>query len=368
MGKITEEYINQLVKESKAQLPEKTVEKLKAQSGRTLTNEQILLINDQINKMTIANFVGYLMYGIIKEENLELFTQMSSERMDIAKAFIDRSKEKCIPKVPEQPSTPNPTPIKRYLNIMIAVIAILSLLCLFYVKKTERDKKNNRESILQALADKMVTIPGGTFTMGATIGDTIDNEKPSHLVTISTFRLSKYEVTQEEWEAVMGNNPSKFKGNNCPVGNVSWNDCQEFVKKLNQITGKNYRLPTEAEWEYAARGGISNGCKYAGSDNIDKVAWTLSNSDMTTHKVGQKQPNELGLYDMTGNVYEYCADEWYCYSDSSQINPTHPGNNNSKRIIRGGSCDNSAENCRITSRRPVYPNDVYSGFGLRLAY
>lgn len=374
MEKVSEEYIDQLVKESVAQLPKRIVERLKEQAGHILTSQQILQINSQINRMPMANFMGYLMYGIIKEENLDLFSQMSNERQSIARAFFHKDKSEGIPKpLPptpaSAPSVPNLENKKGAWRIYVAVIAILSILLGLYLKN-ERDKRAYRDSILQALDDKMVTISGGTFVMGAAEGDSInDDEKPSHLVAISTFHISKYEVTQEEWEVVMGHNPSKYVGDNFPVGNVSWNDCQVFVEKLNQMTGRSYRLPTEAEWEYAARGGENSaGYKYAGSDNLFIVGWSMDNSYQTMHAVGQKQPNELGLYDMTGNVYEYCADEWYYYSDSPQTNPTHCGNSNSKRVIRGGSCDNSSENSRVTSRRSVHPKDVYPAFGLRLAY
>ncbi len=162
---------------------------------------------------------------------------------------------------------------------------------------------------------QMVLVEGGTFTMGCTdeqVGDCNDDEKPAHQVTVSNFQIGKYEVTQAEWKAVMGNNPSEFKNcDHCPVHLVSWNDVQEFIKKLNQKTGKNYRLPTEAEWEYAARGGQkSNKTEFAGSQNLDAVGWYDHNSDSKPHPVGGKAPNELGIYDMSGNVWEWCAD-WY---------------------------------------------------------
>ena len=160
---------------------------------------------------------------------------------------------------------------------------------------------------------KMVKVQGGTFTMGATAeqgGVVTSDEKPAHEVTLSSFSIGQTEVTQELWEAVMGSNPSYWKGSKLPVEQVSWNDCQEFVKKLNALTGQKFRLPSEAEWEYAARGDSqSRGYKYSGSNNIDDVAWYDGNSDKT-HAVATKQPNELGIYDMSGNVLEWCQD-WY---------------------------------------------------------
>ena len=149
----------------------------------------------------------------------------------------------------------------------------------------------------------------------------------------------------------MGNNPSYFKGDpNCPVEKVSWNDVQEYITKLNQLTGKSYRLPTEAEWEYAARGGAeSKGYKYSGSHTLSYVAWYEDNSNSKTHPVGTKNPNELGIYDMSGNVYEWCSDWYGAYSSNSQTNPQGPSEG-SNRVIRGGGWDSSARNCRVSIR------------------
>ena len=174
--------------------------------------------------------------------------------------------------------------------------------------------QDNPPSILQNLANNMVYVEGGSFHMGNNISrdcDAFEDEMPIHEVNTSSFYISKYEVTQEEWMFVMGNNPSLFGGSKRPVDNISWDDCQLFIKKLNELTGKQFRLPTEAEWEYAARGGkLSHGFKYAGSNIIQDVAWFEGNSDGQTHEVGSKMPNELGLYDMSGNVFEWCQD-WY---------------------------------------------------------
>ena len=196
----------------------------------------------------------------------------------------------------------------------------------------------------------MVYVSGGTFTMGATSeqgGDAWDDEKPAHSVTLSGYYIGKYEVTQKLWKAVMGSNLSNFKGDNLPVENVSWNDVQEFLRKLNAMTGKNYRLPTEAEWEYAARGGKnSSGYKYSGSNSIGNVAWFDGNSGSRTHAVGTKSPNELGIYDMSGNVWEWCQDWYGSYSSSSQRNP-HGSNSGSDRVDRGGSWGSDTRNCRV---------------------
>jgi len=216
---------------------------------------------------------------------------------------------------------------------------------------------------------KMVWVEGGTFTMGCTSeqdGDCDSDEKPAHSVTLSSYYMGETEVTQALWKAVMGNNPSYFKGDNLPVGNVSWNDVRKFIEKLNRLTGRTFRLPTEAEWEYAARGGSENqSYKYSGSNNIDAVAWYAYNSGMETHAVKGKQANELGLYDMSGNVGEWCSDWYGDYSSGSQHNPVGP-NNGSARVLRGGSCIYSAWDCRVSSRNVITSADRSSDLGFRL--
>ena len=224
--------------------------------------------------------------------------------------------------------------------------------------------------IIDNLVNNMVYVEGGTFSMGATSeqGEDADyDEKPTHQVTLSSFSIGKYEVTQEEWEAVMESNTSKFKGAKFPVEQVSWNDCQEFIRKLNQMTGKKFRLPTEAEWEYAARGGSkSRGYKYAGGNDLGSVAWYNDNSGRKTHEVGQKQPNELGLYDMAGNVLEWCQDWKGNYSSSSQSNPQGPSSG-SLRVYRGGSWHYDARYCRVSNRINSTPDARNNDLGLRLA-
>ena len=215
----------------------------------------------------------------------------------------------------------------------------------------------------------MVRVEAGTFTMGATpeMKDLWGNEKPTHQVTITNdYYIGKYEVTQALWKAVMGKNPSDFKGDNLPVEKVSWDDCQEFISKLNRITGKTFRLPTEAEWEYAARGGKkSRGYQYGGSNNISDVAWYDSNSGYKTHAVGSKQANELGIYDMTGNVREWCLDRYGKYSSSSKTNPTG-ATSGAGRLYRGGSCAGYAWDCRSSYRNYYSPGSRYNHLGLRL--
>lgn len=223
--------------------------------------------------------------------------------------------------------------------------------------------------IIVNLVRNMVRVDGGTFMMGATEeqgSDANDDEKPVHQVTLSSYYIGKYEVTQEEWQAVMDSNPSCFKGSGkLPIENVSWNDCQKFIHKLNGITGKNFRMPTEAEWEYAARGGNkSRKYKFAGSNRSDDVAWNMENSGNKTHAVGGKQPNELGLYDMSGNVAEWCNDWYGSYSSQPQINP--PGAlSGSDRINRGNDWYSGCE--RLSVRYLSSPTTRYWAIGLRLA-
>ena len=223
--------------------------------------------------------------------------------------------------------------------------------------------------VKDGISIEMVRVEAGTFTMGATpvMKDPWDDEKPTHQVTLTNdYYIGKYEVTQALWKAVMGKNPSKFKGDNLPVEQVNWKDCQEFLSKLNNTTGKKFRLPTEAEWEYAARGGKkSRGYQYSGSNNISDVAWYEDNSGSKTHTVGSKQANELGIYDMSGNVWEWCHDWKGSYSSSSQVNPTG-ANSGSYRVGRGGSWRHAARGCRSSYRNNSTPDNRNDSLGLRL--
>lgn len=238
------------------------------------------------------------------------------------------------------------------------------------VPRQEQTPTLRRQAELDKLLSNMVYVSGGTFTMGATPehgGDAEADEKPMHSVTLSSFYLCKYEVTQALWQAMMGKNPSDFKGADLPVERVSWKDAQTFISRLNRLTGKTFRLPTEAEWEYAARGGhLSRGYKYSGSNNLTDVAWYEANSGRTTHPVGSKSPNELGLYDMSGNVTEWCLDRWGSYDTPSLTNPTGPSKGTS-HVIRGGSWYDGAKNCRSTYRDGCMPNGRGDYLGLRLA-
>ncbi len=239
----------------------------------------------------------------------------------------------------------------------------------------------------------MVLVKSGTFTMGNISGDS--DEQPTHSVTLSSFYISKTEVTQGQWKAVMGSNPSHFKGlgDNGPVESVSWYDCISYCNKLSikeskppvysingntspsswksgtivrDTSAKGYRLPTEAEWEYAARGGNqSHSYTYSGSNNLDSVGWYYGNSERTTHQVGTKAANELGIFDMSGNVFEWCWDWGVAYSSSAQTNPTGPSSG-SWHLLRGGSWDLNSYYCRVSFRGSIYPGSNYNVIGFRV--
>ena len=250
------------------------------------------------------------------------------------------------------------------------------------------DKKQTETFTVNGVTFKMVAIKGGTFTMGATDEHVSDPyfEQPAHEVTLSSYCIGQTEVTQDLWQAVMGSNPSYYTSyytsrNNYatnlqrPVEFVSWNDCQTFITKLNQLTGKMFRLPTEAEWEFAARGGNkSRGYKYSGSNNLDDVAlyWfsipseVVDKSGYGTQTVATKAPNELGLYDMSGNVWEWCQDWLDRYSSDAQTNPVGPSTGYG-RVFRGGSWLNHAYNCRVSLRVGYDPTSTVDCIGLRLA-
>lgn len=270
--------------------------------------------------------------------------------------------------------------------VLEAVAAVVGIVCdkfLSVGEDMEQKTEQKTESAPQLVAVEgsrtftvngvkftMVPVEGGTFTMGATSeqgSDAFDNEKPAHQVTLSDYYIGQTEVTQALWKVVMGSNPSDSKGDNLPVEQVSWDDCQVFIQKLNQLTGKQFRLPTEAEWEYAARGGRkSRGYKYAGGNNIGLVAWYTGNSGNETHTVATKQANELGVYDMSGNVEEWCGDRYGDYQSSSQSDPQRPSLG-SCRVSRGGSCYSFARNCRVSYRFFGATDFRYNDLGLRLS-
>lgn len=225
---------------------------------------------------------------------------------------------------------------------------------------SQSTQKSQRQfdPVIQNLLDNMVYVEGGSFMMGSNDSDAYNREKPVHRESVESFNIGKYEVTQKEWETIMGYNPSFFKGDNLPVENVSWEECQEFIRKLNEITDRTFRLPTEAEWEYAARGGNrSRGYKFSGSNDINRVGWHEGNSQRKTHSVGLKEPNELGLYDMSGNVSEWTSDR---FTSNYGSNPWVYFAN------RGSSWGDEARKCRVTSRSGWADSAHDSHHGLRL--
>ena len=248
--------------------------------------------------------------------------------------------------------------------------------------KTHNVSMENNIIEFQLSPFSLVFVEGGTFQMGTMLRNR--DEQPVHEVTVSDFYISKYEVTQAEWEDVMGTKPAKFQGYNNPVEQISWFDAIEFCneksireglepvylrtkEKIKVSFGKNgYRLPTEAEWEFAARGGNNSlGYIFSGSDNTQDIAWYDKNSNGKTHHVGSKKPNELGIYDMSGNVWEMCWDCYGGYSSESQINPAGPTSGTFK-VSRGGSWSQDNTFCRVTYRYGVSYTDVSSSIGLRL--
>ncbi len=244
--------------------------------------------------------------------------------------------------------------------------------------RAKREREAERQLLKEMLQSfQMVQVVGGTFTMGCKAGrdsDCLNSEKPAHRVRVRRFEIGKYEVTQEQWEAVIGNNLSHFKGcPQCPVEKVSWEDVQAFLKRLNDATGRGYRLPSEAEWEYAARGGQqSRGYQYAGSDDPDLVAWYDDNSGEKTHPVGRKRANELGLHDMNGNVIEWVQDCWHDdYEDAPNDGrawETQGGGDCYRRVLRGGSWDNyGPRKLRAANRGWADVGSRYLTFGFRIA-
>ncbi len=240
----------------------------------------------------------------------------------------------------------------------------------FAAKSTDAEKEYAPLVSVEVTDDvviDMVYIPAGTFMMGATAeqaGQGAADERPVHEVTLSGFYIATTECTQAVWEAVMGWNNSGVRGSNIPVTNVNVYDCKEFISALNKLTGKKFRLPTEAEWEYAARGGAaSNATMYSGSSSLSQVAWYASNTSQV-QPVAIMQPNELGLYDMSGNVYEICSDQYGSYSPFPQNNPT--GRVSNQQVFRGGAYFSPASECRTTVRSyaPTDYRDVFIGFRL----
>ncbi len=280
-------------------------------------------------------------------------------------------------------------------KLLTRLICALTVLWSPYLRAQTEDIVGADNPIVQKLRHDMVRVAGGTFMMGAT-EEQVDEaqvcEKPVHAVTLSTFLIGKYEVTQQQWQTIMGYNPSDNQGETLPVENVTWNECHEFIKRLNNLTGCHFRLPSEAEWEYAARGGVrSQRYKYSGSNNIDNVAWydyahfdweqegedgqssVLPSAEIYhTHSVGEKTSNELGLFDMSGNVGEWCNDwaDWdngkNVYTEDSVTDPKGLSNG-TVCVVRGGSFLDQEQSCRVSSRSGMSPDSASKTIGFRLA-
>lgn len=253
----------------------------------------------------------------------------------------------------------------------------LLLLLISLVTSLSAQSRVDKNFTVNGVTFTMVYVDGGSFMMGSSEdppGYTLNQERPVHKVTLSGYYIGKYEVSQRLWQAVMGSDPSPYKNPmpdnefiDVPVHNVSWNDCQEFIRKLNKLTGRQFRLPTEAEWEFAARGGVkSRGYKYAGSDNPSLVAWFDRKSPTYIGPSRDRRGNELGIYDMSGNVCEWCQDWYGDYSKSAQTNPKGPSSGSS-RVNRGGGWAYPLVLCRVTFRNWGSPSHAGSYVGLRLA-
>ena len=325
--------------------------------------EQILILSSKIDSLTaVLNGERSISLAKISKLNSEIdaiskkLTAANDELISVSKDFDKKSKEtESIVLENKQLESDMISLKEENLNLNL---------------KLDSLSKSNIEI-------EMVFVEGGTFQMGSNSGN--GDEEPVHSVTLSSFNIGKFEVTQAQWKAVMGNNPSNFSGcDNCPIEQVSWNDVQDFIRKLNAQTGKNYRLPTEAEWEYAARGGKqSRGYTYSGSNDLSSVAWHNSgtivggviyhsgNSGGVTHTVGGKQANELGIYDMIGNVWEWCSDWYDKYNSYNQTNPTGASEGD-YRVLRGGSWDLNADLCRSSIRNRSSPDGSSSVLGFRL--
>ena len=253
---------------------------------------------------------------------------------------------------------------ERKIALLLIMIAILSLM-----GGCDTDDDNEADIWTDpATGMVFVWIPGGCFQMGSDATEAEADEQPVHKVCVDGFWIGKYEVTQDEWQTLMADTPSRFEGGRNPVEQVSWDDCQRFIQEMNALSQARFRLPTEAEWEYAARGGLeSRGYTYSGSNDLDSVGWYFGNSDARTHDVGGKHPNESELFDMSGNVWEWCSD-WYgkkYYLQSPEDNPQGP-DEGTHRVIRGGSWVDPAGVPRVANRLMIAPETRLLDIGFRL--
>ena len=342
------------------------------------------LRKDRLHDMD--SFISLLEEGPVQRPTKQPATQPPSQPYTVqtiisgetAPAAVEQHKEQdgVQPQPqPKQSHTPVLEKIRKnraVLGVALTVIVVIVAIVFMLNNNSQVNEAwTNETKTFEAngVSFTMIHVEGGTFTMGATseMTEPSSDEEPTHQVTLSSYYIGETEVTQALWKAVMGSNPSWFKGDNLPVEKVSWNDCQTFISKLNALTGKNFRLPTEAEWEFAARGGNqSRHTQYSGSSRIDDVAWYYGNSNDKTHPVKTKQPNELGIYDMSGNVDEWCQDWYDSYSSDAQTDPTGAGSG-SLRVGRGGSWWGPPRACRSSYRNHGAHEGSCDNLGLRLA-
>ncbi len=273
-------------------------------------------------------------------------------------------------------------------KIVVFSILISAILCVLTSAKKEEKKTAEKASTTQhtsayredqiarkkaILTFKMVFVEGGSFTMGCTAeqeSECLLPEKPAHPVFVRSFAICKYTVTQRQWREVMGKNPSDTRDDDSPVTNVSWEDAQQFIEKLNAFLGSNYRLPTEAEWEYAARGGVmSENYKYSGGNDMYSLGWYKDNAEGVPHPNGKRKENELGLYDMSGNVWEWCSDWYGAYPEDTETELINPegASTGTERVVRGGYFEGPTLFCRVSCRNKSKPDYASSIIGLRLA-
>jgi formylglycine-generating enzyme required for sulfatase activity len=235
--------------------------------------------------------------------------------------------------------------------------------------KGDKPVKYKRDVIAADVELVLIWVEGGTFVMGCNTDEDNNCEKdefPTHKVKLDGFYIGKYEITQIQWYVVMNDNPSRVIGDDMPVTNVNWHDAQQFVQRLNARTGQKYRLPTEAEWEYAARGGYKHSkYKYSGSNNVNTVAWNAENGGDSIHPVGKKMQNNLNIYDMSGNVYEWCSDWYGAYGNDADRSPTGPLTGTA-RVVRGGFWHDAPRRCRVSDRDQLSPDLKLPAVGLRL--
>jgi formylglycine-generating enzyme required for sulfatase activity len=260
--------------------------------------------------------------------------------------------------------------VRQLVSYQLSVISYQLSVISYYLFGTNKKKMNQfTEKLPNGVTLEMVSLPAGQFLMGSSKSD---DEKPQHQVKINSFAIGKYPITQAQYQAVMGNNPSHFKNNpQNPVEQVSWDDAQAFCQKLSQITGKTYRLPTEAEWEYACRAGTTTRYYFGDNDNqLGDYAWYDGNSNDTTHPVGQKKPNGWGLYDMSGNVWEWCEDDWHdSYENAPKNGSAWLTNDNDYQILRGGSWFDYLGDCHSPYRLYNYRRDNrYYDYGFRVVF